>query len=78
MVHYEEIIDRKNPKNPRQENIAKELQNRINKIEKDFNVKFVTACYLGEADVPMENEEDSFLMCAVKHNKVCKYMLFFN
>ena len=76
MVQYVEIIDQENPSNPNQENVAKELQNRIKHIEADFKVKFASACFLGEACLPME-DEGSVWSHAVEHDKVCKYMLFF-
>lgn len=76
MVKYEEFVDNRNPKKPVLENIAKQLEIKIAEIESVFNVKFVSACFLGEEDILQNGETDTF-MCATNHDKKHKYMLFF-
>lgn len=46
MVRYVEIIDRENPKKPRGENIADELEVTISKIEVEKGVKLISACFI--------------------------------
>lgn len=77
MVQYVEIIDQENPDEPNQINIAIELQKQIDQIEANFNVKFKSACFLGEAEAEMEGE-NSIFQYAVRHDIVCRYMLFFS
>ena len=69
MVQYVEIIDQENPSTPNQENVAKELQNRIKHIEADFKVKFASACFLGEAYLPMEDYKSQYPNYQKRENK---------
>lgn len=76
-VKYVELWDDETPQNPKGELIAMDLQIKICKME-ERGLEFVSACFLGENDVFVEDEDDSF-MHGIVHGKVKvhKYMLFF-
>ena len=78
-VKYVELWDDETPQNPKGKLIAMELQNEIGKME-ERGLEFVSACFLGEDDVLVEDKDDIFMLShGVVHGKVKvhKYMLFF-
>ena len=76
MVRYVEIFDNANMEEPKGENIAKELEKTIAEIEKEGNVKLISACFLGETEV--FDEDPGLLKLLVQGNVAHMYMLFFN
>lgn len=77
MVQYVKILDTQNKKDPKEENIAKELEHEIEKIEHEKGVIFKSSCFLGIEDVPMDGEDELFSYC-VEHDKIYKFLLFFD
>lgn len=76
MTQYVEILDKDNPRNPKLENIASELDKKIAEIEQKSNVKLVTFAFLGEGYVRLDGEKGNE-MYAIPHDKIHKYMLHF-
>ncbi|MCI8273041.1 MAG: hypothetical protein HFJ55_03035 [Clostridia bacterium] len=74
-VKYLKVKDPENPLNPKGENIAMQLRERIRKIEERTGFKLISACFLGEEHD--DGEEDTLFVNAVCQPKVYKYMLFF-
>jgi len=77
MTFYTEITDPENPTEPNGQNIAKRLDEEIEIFERQNNVKLVSVCFLGEADVPI-NGEGKISKYLGMHDRVQRYMLFFN
>jgi len=77
MTLYTEILDPKNPTKPKDKNIAMQLEQCIDAFERQNSVKLISACFLGKSDVLKDGEDGAYIR-AVAHDRVHKYMLFFN
>lgn len=77
MVKYVSIVNDDFPEEPNLNEISKQLEIEIGKIEKAKRVKLISACFIGKHDVLDEDEEDSLFAHAIKHNISFDFMLFF-
>lgn len=74
VVRFVEIADSENPKYPKGENIAKELEKVISEIEEKENVKLISPCFIEKKDVLIDPKE---IPETTNLHKVERYQLFF-
>ena len=76
LVKYLEVKDPSDPKNPNPDNIAEELEKRVNQLEIVLDATLFEAHFVGEDYRPI-NGTPHDIKFSIPYDKVWKFMLYF-